>query len=79
MCVCVNYFLHYSSYSFILSDYVTQFIGFLLRTTMCGLVTEQQKFDDEVVWELEDEFQHEFGKNRNDNTRPNDHIAMGNI
>lgn len=46
---------------------------------MCGWVTEQQKFDDEVVWELEDEFQHEFGKNRNENIRPNDHIAMGNI
>jgi len=46
---------------------------------MCGWVTEQQKFDDGVVWEMEDEFQHEFGKNRNDNTRPNDHIVMGNI
>lgn len=46
---------------------------------MCGWVTEQQKFDDEVVWELEDELQNEFGKNRNENIRPNDHIAMGNI
>lgn len=44
----------------------------------CGWVTEQQKFDDEVVWELEDESQVEFGKNRN-NTHSNDHIAMGNI
>ncbi|XP_070517722.1 rhesus blood group-associated glycoprotein Rh50 isoform X2 [Cardiocondyla obscurior] len=53
--------------------------GLLLRTMMCGWVTEQQKFDDEVVWELEDESQHEFGKNRSENTRNNDHIAMGNI
>ncbi|XP_077261192.1 rhesus blood group-associated glycoprotein Rh50 isoform X4 [Temnothorax americanus] len=53
--------------------------GILLRTMICGWVTEQQKFDDEVVWELENEFQHEIGKNRNDNTRSNDHIAMGNI
>ncbi|XP_011870750.1 PREDICTED: ammonium transporter Rh type B isoform X2 [Vollenhovia emeryi] len=54
--------------------------GLLLRTMMCGWVTEQQKFDDEVVWELEDDsFPHEFGKSRNDNTRPNEHITMGNI
>ncbi|XP_071642736.1 rhesus blood group-associated glycoprotein Rh50 isoform X2 [Temnothorax longispinosus] len=53
--------------------------GLLLRTMMCGRVTEQQKFDDEVVWELENKFQHKIGKNRIDNTRSNDHIAMGNI
>ncbi|XP_028044921.1 ammonium transporter Rh type B isoform X2 [Monomorium pharaonis] len=53
--------------------------GLFLRTMFCGWLTEQQKFDDAVVWELEDESQVEFGKNRNDNTCPNDHIAMGNI
>ncbi|XP_018301485.1 rhesus blood group-associated glycoprotein Rh50 isoform X1 [Mycetomoellerius zeteki] len=53
--------------------------GLLLRTMMCGWVTEQQKFDDGAVWDLEEEFQNEFGKNRNDNSRPNDQIVMGNI
>ncbi|XP_011688785.1 PREDICTED: ammonium transporter Rh type A isoform X3 [Wasmannia auropunctata] len=53
--------------------------GLLLRTMICGWVTEQQRFDDGAVWELEDEFPQEFGKNRTDNTRPNDHINMGNI
>ncbi|XP_024886275.1 ammonium transporter Rh type B-B isoform X2 [Temnothorax curvispinosus] len=53
--------------------------GILLRTMICGRVTEQQKFDDVVVWELKSEFQHEIGTNRIDNTRFNNHIAMGNI
>lgn len=45
---------------------------------MCGWITEDQKFDDGVVWELEEESQIEVGKDRND-TRLNEHIAMGNI
>ncbi|XP_011155843.1 ammonium transporter Rh type A isoform X2 [Solenopsis invicta] len=52
--------------------------GLFLRTMMCGWITEDQKFDDGVVWELEEESQIEVGKDRND-TRLNEHIAMGNI
>ncbi|XP_025073173.1 ammonium transporter Rh type A [Pogonomyrmex barbatus] len=48
-----------------------------LRTKMCGWVTEQQKFDDAFVWELEDEPQFEIGKNRTDNSHTNEHMVMG--
>ncbi|KAL6257968.1 hypothetical protein P5V15_011564 [Pogonomyrmex californicus] len=53
--------------------------GLALRTKMCGWVTEQQKFDDAFVWELEDEPQFEIGKNRTDNSHTNEHMVMGNI
>ncbi|CAL1674281.1 unnamed protein product [Lasius platythorax] len=54
--------------------------GLLLRTSMCGWVTDKQKFDDQFVWELEEESQDESsGKNRKDNTHASDQIVMRHI
>lgn len=54
--------------------------GLLLCTRMCGYIGEEQKFNDEVVWNLEEEFQHETsGKNLENNVRTNDQITMSHI
>ncbi|XP_050449446.1 ammonium transporter Rh type A isoform X1 [Cataglyphis hispanica] len=52
--------------------------GLLLRTSMCGWVTDKQKFDDRFVWEFEEQSQDESpGKNRKDNSHASNQIAIG--
>ncbi|XP_072754718.1 rhesus blood group-associated glycoprotein Rh50 isoform X2 [Anoplolepis gracilipes] len=52
--------------------------GLLLRTSTCGWVTDEKKFDDQFVWELEEESQDESSrKNRKNDTHTNDQIVMG--
>lgn len=42
---------------------------------MCGWVADKQKFDDQFVWELEeDSLDESFGKNRKDKTHVGDQI-----
>ncbi|XP_012224503.2 ammonium transporter Rh type A [Linepithema humile] len=54
--------------------------GFLICTRMCGWIVEEQKFNDEVIWNLEEEFQRESsGKSLKDNVRTNDQITMSHI
>lgn len=58
--------------------YIILLIGLLLRTSICGWVTDKQKFDDQFVWELEEQSQDESpGKNRKDNTHASNQIAIG--
>nr|XP_012224503.1 PREDICTED: ammonium transporter Rh type A [Linepithema humile]XP_012224504.1 PREDICTED: ammonium transporter Rh type A [Linepithema humile] len=54
--------------------------GFLICTRMCGWIVEEQKFNDEVIWNLEEEFQRKSsGKSLKDNVRTNDQITMSHI
>jgi len=48
---------------------------------MCGWIVEKQKFNDEVIWNLEEEeFQRESsGKSLKNNTCTNDQITMSHI
>ncbi|XP_029678346.1 ammonium transporter Rh type B-B [Formica exsecta] len=52
--------------------------GLLLRTTICGWITDEQKFNDQFVWELEENSQDESSeKNREDSTHASNQIAIG--
>lgn len=63
----------YLIYTFIIS-----LIGLFLRTSLCSWLTDKQKFDDQFVWELEEESQDESSENnRKDKTHASDQIVMG--
>ncbi|XP_025270676.1 ammonium transporter Rh type B isoform X3 [Camponotus floridanus] len=52
--------------------------GLFLRTSLCSWITDKQKFDDQFVWELEEESQDESSENnRKDKTHASDQIVMG--
>lgn len=52
--------------------------GLFLRTSLCSWLTDKQKFDDQFVWELEEESQDESSENnRKDKTHASDQIVMG--
>ncbi|KAM0735160.1 Ammonium transporter Rh type B-B [Formica fusca] len=52
--------------------------GLLLRTTICGWITDEKKFNDQFVWELEENSQDESSeKNREDSTHASNQIAIG--
>ncbi|XP_015187756.1 PREDICTED: ammonium transporter Rh type B isoform X2 [Polistes dominula] len=57
--------------------------GLILRTSVCGSVAEEDKFDDAVHWELEEEEEeeglHEISKIKERNSRANDQLPMGTI
>ncbi|XP_014605036.1 PREDICTED: ammonium transporter Rh type B isoform X5 [Polistes canadensis] len=54
--------------------------GLILRTSVCGSVAEEDKFDDAVHWELEEEEGlHEISKIKERNNQANDQLPMGTI
>lgn len=57
------------------------YIGFLLCTRTCGWIVEEQKFNDEVMWNLEEELQRETSDRslKNSARTNNDQIVMSHI
>ncbi|XP_015594094.1 ammonium transporter Rh type A isoform X2 [Cephus cinctus] len=54
--------------------------GLILRMTMFGSITEDQKFDDAVHWELEEEaHEQDTSKHVEGSTRANDQLPMGHM
>lgn len=51
--------------------------GLILQLSVCGTITEEQKFDDEVHWELEEE--HDTSKAKEEYSRTNEQLPMGHI
>lgn len=52
--------------------------GLIMRMSICGAISEEQKFDDEVNWEMEEDSTHE-SKSKEGNSRSGDQMPMGNI
>lgn len=53
-----------------------------MRTSVCGSIAEEEKFDDAVHWELEEEEEddsHKVSKIKERNNRVSDQLPMGNI
>nr|XP_050863671.1 ammonium transporter Rh type B isoform X2 [Vespula vulgaris] len=57
--------------------------GLVMRTSVCGSIAEEEKFDDAVHWELEEEEEeddsHKVSKIKERNNRVSDQLPMGNI
>nr|KAF7390689.1 hypothetical protein H0235_017851 [Vespula pensylvanica] len=59
--------------------------GLVMRTSVCGSIAEEEKFDDAVHWELEEEEEeeeddsHKVSKIKERNNRVGDQLPMGNI
>nr|XP_034184188.1 ammonium transporter Rh type A isoform X2 [Osmia lignaria] len=52
--------------------------GLIMRISVCGSISEEQKFDDEVHWELEEESSHESNI-KDGNGCDGDQLPMGHI
>lgn len=52
--------------------------GLMMRMSIFGSVSEEQKFDDEYHWELEEESSHE-SKAKERNSSSGDQLPMGHI
>ncbi|XP_029037489.2 ammonium transporter Rh type A isoform X6 [Osmia bicornis bicornis] len=52
--------------------------GLIMRMSVCGSISEEQKFDDEVHWELEEESSHESNI-KDGNGCDGDQLPMGHI
>lgn len=56
--------------------------GLIMRTSVCGSITEDEKFNDAVHWELEEEDDddlHKVSKIKERNNQVSDQLPMGNI
>ncbi|KAG7197375.1 hypothetical protein KM043_018482 [Ampulex compressa] len=53
--------------------------GLIMRMSVCGLITEADKFNDEVHWELEEDSSHESSKTKDGNSHTGDQLSMAHI
>lgn len=60
------------------NKWINCYVGLIMRVLICGSISEEQKFDDEAHWELEEESL-QGSKIKESNNCSNEQLPMGHM